>query len=273
MIKNLREKIDICCICGEKKVMSFEHIPPESAFNKNRVNLYQGTDVLGRDKLPWDLKGIKYQQSQRGSGFETVCQSCNNFAGYKYVRAYKFFVHEGIKQLYYRLNGYIETSNFINIKPLNIIKQIITMFLAINPPSVGERNYDLRSFVLNPEKKDFNTEKYGIYIYFLKGNISKFIGISGLLRDNRTTVLSELAYFPYGFILEINPPEGYKEIYNVCNLAELANHYNHNEITSINLKIPILETHTIFPLDYRTKNEIISNRIEQSVRELLKNKF
>lgn len=268
-----KNKIDVCRVCGGKKVMSFEHIPPESAFNKGRVNLYQGTDVLAREQLPWHLAGVKHYQSQRGSGFETVCQNCNSFAGHKYVKAYKFFVHVGIQKLYHRLNGYTGTSNFINIRPLNIIKQIIMMFLAINPSSVGDKNYDLRSFVLNPEKKDFNTEKYGIYIYFLKGNISKFIGISGVLRGHRSTVLSELAYFPYGFILEINPPVGYKEIYNVCNLAELANLYSYNEVADINLKIPILETHTIFPLDYRTKNEIISNRIEQNVRELLKKKF
>lgn len=135
--------------------MSFEHIPPESAFNKGRVNIYQGTDILGRDRLPWDLTGTRYHQSQKGSGFATVCQACNRFAGHKYVKAYKFFVQEGIKQIYDRLNGYIETSNFINIKPLNIIKQIIVMFLAINPPSVGKKNYDLRSFVLNPKKKRF----------------------------------------------------------------------------------------------------------------------
>ena len=272
-MKTKEKKIDICCICGKKTIMSFEHIPHKSAFIKGRVNLYQGTDILGRDRLPWDLTGARYHQLQKGSGFATVCQACNNFAGHKYVKAYKLFVQEGIKQLCDRINGYIETSNFINIKPLNIIKQIIVMFLAINPPSVGKENYDLRSFVLNPEKKDFNTKKYGIYIYFLKGFISKFIGISALLRDRRINVLSELAYFPFGFVLEINPPEGYKEIYNVCNIAEIANDYDYDEITNINLKIPILETHTIFPLDYRTRNEIISNRIEQRVRELLKKKF
>jgi len=267
------KKVGICRICGRKERMSFEHIPPKSAFNKNRVYLYQGTNILGRDQLPWDMTGVRYSQYQSGSGFKTVCKNCNNFLGSKYVKDYKFFTEEGIKRIYDRVNDYIETSNFIKIRPLNIIKQIIAMFLAINPPGMGKKNNELRTFVLNPEKKEFNTEKYGIYIYFLKGNILKFIGISGLIRSRKTTVLSELAFPPFGFILEINPPEGYKEEYNVCNIAEIANDYSYNEVADIKLKIPILETNTIFPADFRTKMEIRSSLIENRVRKILKKKF
>jgi hypothetical protein len=37
---------DICCICGQEKEMSFEHVPPRAAFNDKSVVFYNIKNIL-----------------------------------------------------------------------------------------------------------------------------------------------------------------------------------------------------------------------------------
>ena len=39
-------KKGICCICGEYKELTFEHIPPNKAFNYCRAKSIEGAELL-----------------------------------------------------------------------------------------------------------------------------------------------------------------------------------------------------------------------------------
>lgn len=67
----------ICRLCGELKEMTFEHIPPRSAFNDNQKLFTSIQD---------HLDGHRYKKYPRGIGKYSLCQECNNLTlNLKYV--------------------------------------------------------------------------------------------------------------------------------------------------------------------------------------------
>ncbi len=270
----MTNKIGKCHLCGEREKLSFEHVPPRGAFNKSTIKIYGGNEIIGRDghKFPWDFSDLRGKQSQRGFGQYTLCEACNSFTGAKYGAAYIEFIYQGWNILVNNLGRKNISANFTNIYPLRVLKQLISMFFSINSPNFTISNSNLSKFVLSPSNKGLNNRDYALYIYFLAGNISKYIGLSGVLKiGGRNRYISEMANMPFGFVLEIDPVKGIKEKYNLCDILGFANCYNYDECTDIKLNIPFLDSNTIYPIDYRTREEIFNQRIENRVKELLKN--
>ncbi len=77
----------ICALCGKYfDDLSFEHIPPRSAFNKLSARAFSGEDFIGSTDVPWELKHLPYDDLQRGTGKYSLCNTCNNFTGVLYVK-------------------------------------------------------------------------------------------------------------------------------------------------------------------------------------------
>ena len=74
-----------CQICGTEGKLSFEHVPPESAYNDQKILRTAFEKMLQRDD-PDDMRGGRYQQ--RGAGAYTLCERCNNTTGHWYGGAY-----------------------------------------------------------------------------------------------------------------------------------------------------------------------------------------
>lgn len=86
-----REHTGICHICGEYKKLTYEHIPPEAAFNSQRRKMNTVEELMESKKInraPWDIEGLKYKQFQQETDFYTLCGECNSFTGTKYGGAY-----------------------------------------------------------------------------------------------------------------------------------------------------------------------------------------
>ena len=63
-----QEHTGICHICGEYKKLTYEHIPPEAAFNSQRRKMSTVEELMGNEKdnrAPWDIEGLKYKQFQQ----------------------------------------------------------------------------------------------------------------------------------------------------------------------------------------------------------------
>ena len=69
-------RIGVCHICGQTKKLSFEHCPPEKAFNDDPL-VYAHMQLLRDGGDIDDLKGKKHQ---RGAGANTLCDHRNNDA-------------------------------------------------------------------------------------------------------------------------------------------------------------------------------------------------
>lgn len=86
----------ICRICGENKELTFEHVPPETVFNKGVVrNVTLDAvikDTVKENKLPWEINYGKGKIKQRGRGGFYLCGDCNSCTGQWYVPEYSRFV-------------------------------------------------------------------------------------------------------------------------------------------------------------------------------------
>jgi hypothetical protein len=72
-----------CHLCGRYGKLSFEHVPPEAAFNGRPVRVRTGMQVVTVD--PDDERG---KTNQRGAGAHTLCEPCNTTTGSWYGSAY-----------------------------------------------------------------------------------------------------------------------------------------------------------------------------------------
>jgi hypothetical protein len=266
-----------CHICGQEGKLSYEHVPPEKAFNNYRTKIYKGIQLIEKDdiSMPWDFRSLKGDVLQRGIGNYTLCINCNNNTGAWYGSSYIDFVFQSFKILKNSKRvSETEESNFFRVYPLRIIKQIISMFFSINSPEFAVVHKDLVEFVLNKTKKYLDNNKYGLYIYYLSGEIFRYAGLCSILKIDKhlIRVVSELATMPLGFVLELNPKPEFKTAYNVCDILSFANLYDYDEKKDIRLEIPLLESNIHLPLDYRTKEQIFKDRLISELRNLLKKK-
>jgi len=262
-----------CHLCGQIKELTYEHIPPKKAFNNTKKFIYPGENILRRLKttyFPWQLEefGLERIQKQRGIGWYTLCKKCNNFTGHHYADSLINFIIQGYLNIkHYGGENNLEANKFYSfefkkIKPLRIIKEIITMFFSINNPKFVLVHPDLQKFVLNVKKEGLNPRNYALYIYILKGSITRYVGITGILQLRNQTnpivrIVSELAAPPFGFVLEMQPKLDYKN-----NIIYFANKFKINEQLDMRLSIPVYESNTEYPLDYRNKEKILMDYIK-----------
>ena len=160
------KKIGKCSICGEYTELTFEHVPPKSAGNNQTANFYKIIDinksVMQYKTLPWNLKKVKYKQQQRGAGYYSLCKQCNNLTGSKYGNAYcevsnvfSYILSKEKPKVNSNLNIELE------LKPLNFIKQVLSMFCNIQQAPIE----NISSFLLSPEKKLDNLGNYTVTMF------------------------------------------------------------------------------------------------------------
>ena len=255
-----------CRICGEYSQLTFEHVPPRSSFNNSPATLMTADELIkhatDESKKPWEFAKNSGRIQQRGRGDYYLCGSCNNKTGKWYGTEYKKFiggVHGAIKQ-YGNLN--FEHLDFIihNIRPLPIFKQIIAMFCDINPGNIGDDS--LKEFLLHKESTAFNRSRYELYAYIHSGSLIRSFGLSALLVKgiSEPVMVSEISGYPIGLALYIDKPKDY--IPMGCNISCMCE-YGYDDLRDVIFHLPKLENNTMFPADYRTKEEIICC-IEQS---------
>jgi hypothetical protein len=248
-----RKKVTgICHICGANGPLSFEHIPPEKAFNYRPVIGVQFEDAI---KLGPGSE-IRGPIQQKGVGAYTLCGKCNNNTGSWYGTYFVDWCYQGL-ELLLRAHKEISVFHFFYIYPLHIIKQIVTMFFSVNNPEYANANPELVRFVLNKDKK-YLPDYYRFFVYLNKGSRIRTSGvIAGIPTQSGKTikVFSEIAFPPYGYVMTFRslPPDK-----RLCEITDFSR-YNYNDLIPIPLKLPILPTHLYVPCDYRTKKEILGD--------------
>jgi hypothetical protein len=241
------------------KKLSFEHVPPQSAFNNRRYIKVKFEDGVGLG--PDDL--IKGPIRQGGIGEFTLCGKCNNDTGSWYGGKFVDWCYQGMNILL--RSGGNPSLIYINyLYPLPIIKQIITMFFSVNSETFCTANPELVRFVLDKERKNLSP-KYRFFVYYNTTGRFRYTGIVGQMQvDDQFTsmskprLMSEITFPPYGYLMTIDsePPDT-----RLIEISHFADH-DYTQFREMHMKLPVLPTHTIYPGDYRTKQEII----EQAAR-------
>jgi hypothetical protein len=263
-----------CRICGKMGPLTYEHVPPRKAFNSNKAFVYMGEEILKQDALgfPWEMPKSKGKQLQRGIGNYTLCGKCNNDTGAWYGSAFVDFILKGYRETYFRRhidNPWVEIT-LNDIYPLRIIKQIMTMFFSINNPNLSNAHEELQEFVLSKEKRGLLEKDFGFYIYIMKlGSMLRRMGIT-VIGDFYSVpfqkrIVSELSTPPFGLILEFQP----KHTNNFSDITYFANEFKYDQKATIKLEMPVCEINTYFPLDYRSRKEIVNDYIKNKIESIM----
>ena len=252
-----------CKVCGQLKELTAEHIPPKNAFNSTNVTVLPFEEAIkviagAEGRLPWDTKGLKGTVQQGGHKKYCLCRECNNNTGSWYMRAYTDFaktVNAMIQQEGFTVgNSY----SFIikNLYPLRIYKAMMTLICDINNDCFGDES--LRHFIMNKEDKNIDTSKYSLYMYFVSTQMPRINGLSAIVNfnDAKSPVLtSEMSSYPIGFALYLDKPENYTPFgINV----DIFSKFNYDDKCDFQFGgIPYLDINSQFPIDYRSKDDII----------------
>ncbi len=202
----------ICRLCGQHKQLTFEHVPPESAFNyipvkelsqKDTIDMMTGAD----GRKPWDFSGLSGKMKQRGSGGYYLCSDCNSKTGSWYISEYVKLANTFHKILVDNNPEIGSNCSFQLTDPylLRILKAIMTMYCDINNDCMGDDQ--LREFLMNKEARNFNSEKYKVYLYMASPGMRRISGISIMHINGIGLVMtSEIGSYPIGTVLCINKP-------------------------------------------------------------------
>ena len=89
----MKKKFGKCHLCGKYEELTFEHVPPKSANNKDRAKLLTGKEIFDTKKLRTG-ESLRYINQQQGAGNYTLCKECNNNTGDWYAKEYIKFANE-----------------------------------------------------------------------------------------------------------------------------------------------------------------------------------
>ena len=246
-----KNQFGTCRICGQKKKLSYEHVPPRVALNKKTRYISVPFEEWTKNEniLKYTPKG---KILQGGIGFHSLCEECNSFLGTNYVKSYENWVLSGVEVLSkynYDFFRYIALQQ----SPLKVLKQIISMFLAMNDEWYLKEYPELSAFVKDPFSKNLPS-KFNVFLYLNNEGqyrYSKHFVISqpGLGIFNAT----ELAFPPFGYVLTFDFNQEIDRLLNITNFKNAAL----DSTIDLELGLYKLATYLPFPpLDYRTKNEI-----------------
>lgn len=246
-----------CHLCGGFGKLSFEHVPPESAFNNQKVVTPDAKKVFELRDLD-QLKNLTGKQSQRGQGGYTLCERCNSLTGHWYGSNYAAWAYQGADYLR-RSNGCkTQLAYPYHLLPLRVIKQIACMFFSVNSPQFREAHPELERFALNKEAKHLPPH-IRIYVGYLWSDRSRAAGVTGSMQLDKTSgvtrmrVYSEISFPPFSYILSLNSaaPE-----HDMLDITFFGN-YGYDEFATLQLPIPMLSIYTPFPGDFRDRETVL----------------
>lgn len=252
-----------CRLCGEFKELTPEHIPPKKAFNNNNITVLPFDKVCktltGADgRMPWDINGLKGKVQQGGHKQYCLCKECNNNTGNWYMRAYTDFA-KTIDAMIHIENLSPGNSYSFTIKemyPLRIFKAMMTMICDLNNDCFGDA--ELRDFLMVKENREIDTSKYSLYMHFVTPQSVRMSGISAMLHlddPKNPVVVSEMSAYPVGFAMYLDKPRDYVPFgINVDCFADV----DYNTKCDVHFAgIPYLDINSQFPIDFRSKDDII----------------
>lgn len=245
-----------CHVCGLHGPLSWEHVPPKSAFN-DRPTVYAERQVLIQPRL-WDGTGRKVQ---KGSGGYTLCRTCNNITGKWYGAEYASWAQQGL-ELLSRIPPDERDAFFVPFRgyPLRFLKQVITMFFSVNGPEFAARHQELVRFVLSRDNRGLPVD-YRVDLVLVRGPYARSSGVTGSrnIATGSLTIYSEIAHCPFALrlILDAEAPTRRGAIERFAQLG-------YRDFREVWLYTEAGDVVTKFPGDYRNRDQILRDAGESS---------
>jgi hypothetical protein len=242
-----------CRICGQRGALSFEHVPPRSAFNRLRVEQFTIDHWLTGSG---DKPSRRGRVRQRGTGDFVLCERCNNLTGRVYVPELVKLVRAGaviLAQLPADQDAAVEPMmagiKLAGVRPLRLAKQIVAMTLAINGEEFGQTNPALSAFVLDPDERGL-PPGFELYLVLYRGPLARQSGVSGRLdvETGASHLLTEIARPPFAYVMSIDEPSPVIPLGRITHFAD----FEPTAEANLDLELLVGFGHTPYPADYRT---------------------
>lgn len=146
----LRVVIEECRLCGIVKPLSFEHVPPRSAFN-NVPRFYPVASEFISNRYRGGPAPTMIREP-RGAGAYTLCVECNTKRCARYAQHFVEWAVSWQVALDLDVTATSIPASLVTRRS-RVMKQIIAMMLSASPPAVGRINDGLRRFGWNAEEK------------------------------------------------------------------------------------------------------------------------
>ena len=269
---------ETCHLCRKEYAkLSFEHTPPRSAFNDDRITAY-GVEEWLRFGETGEWSGGRIEQ--RGAGSEVLCEDCNNKTGSWYGNELRVAANAGARLLrespLAELDALLEhrwadvtfKQSAVGPHPLRFIKQVVTMLLATSPVELSLAHPELGEFVLDKERSGL-PDRFRFYLSLFAGPIARSTGVAQRLRIEppRLDTLVEVAFPPYAYVMTIDSEPEAVESADITSFADLT----YNNKADIRLDLLIGFGHTMYPADYRTKamldRDVAANEAAAAAKE------
>jgi len=205
-------RLGICSLCLEYGPLTFEHIPPKRVFNNVPAvahNLY-GLEVGSIYK-----KKPRLLKKAAGLGRHALCERCNGYTASLYGEEFADWTTQCLRYAD-RIGDSSEMLLPFQIRPLNVLKQIATMIMAVSESTQSAPSFDrLRGFALSPNSMQFPME-ISLASYMNPVDVARVIvpqltqnRLSGscAVLDTRigssVFVIGEVAFPPMGYVAYI----------------------------------------------------------------------
>lgn len=240
----------VCHLCGRTGPLSYEHVPPQAAFNRHPV-----IEASLEKAIAWGIEESPHGRiNQRGAGAYTLCESCNSVTGAWYGNAFADWCYQGAEVLV-RSDFKPRLIYLHCIFPLRVIKQIIAMCFSTNNYRWRERHSELEEFVLHRTRRWLNP-KYRVFVYYnTEGALRRVGNEMAMVNLNKGTdviQVTEIAHPPFGYVVTVDGTRPDHRLFEISHFRR----YAYDEMEVAPLYPPVLPTHLMLPLDYRTRAEI-----------------
>jgi len=257
--------LGICHICGKDGKLSYEHVPPEAAFNDHRILTYSFDKFIRAENLD-DIRGGRFLQ--RGIGGYTLCERCNNDTGSWYGPAYVEWVAQAMSILI-GTGGRASLVYPFNLYPLRVLKQVSAMFFSVNSPDFRLAHPDLVRFVLNKESMQF-PRSIQIHAFYTTSSRMRRAGVSvmakGMGSGNATMrAFTEIIFPPFGFVMTFDGQPPFER--GFCEISSFANFRYADWRSAITMRLPVMPIYTGFPGDYRTREQTMADYVRNKAIE------
>lgn len=230
----------ICRLCGDERELTYEHVPPRCAFNREPAKMYR----LDQWVVLESGGPARYQSQQRGSGYVTLCADCNERRGGAWnVGEFCLWTKTAAVLIGKFPEGQTVTEASFRprkpLKPLPFTKQIVSMLLALNLPDFGAQHPELRRFVMEKERTGL-PEEYRLYLSLCDLPFARWVGRYGFLGitldgEVETVTATELSYFPFTHVLAIGPPLRMGALLDITDFTR----WSRNDVFDEKLTLPV----------------------------------
>jgi hypothetical protein len=255
-----------CRICSREGKLSFEHVPPQKAYNQETVIEYTLETRVRNQK-------VKGKQRQGGIGEYTLCEKCNPDTGSWYGTEYGRWATMAFDALNILSNNpdILSSKNAIaitlkDVYPLRFLKQVITCLfsvISISPSSdFADNNPELVKFILDKNQTNL-PETYNFYLsLYRKPSILRRFPLAGKLtlsynkdmsgniipgttKTKSESVFSEMAHPPFALVMTHGTP-----FPDATNISYFKN-FRYDEYVDLVLPLKIRTGLTPYPGSYQ----------------------